>query len=197
MQVINFFDRKTNTKKPKHIGHVLRKPREQTKLRSIKTTAAFGYRISRISNICIFLFFFFFLDAHIVVLETKCTVYTLFMGPTTTLFRKKNIKNGSHNTIHTFKNYFATVFSIFSKISCIQTDPHLLSKSDREVKKKTPNAFVHLIKVWKKDIFKSWINISVSSNVLAFFSLQIPHIKQWGITFQSTPFLCFLNCQTS
>ena len=70
---------------------------------------------------------------------------------------------------------------------------HLLSKSDREVKKKTPNAFVHLIKVWKKDIFKSWINISVSSNVLAFFSLQIPHIKQWGITFQSTPFLCFLN----
>ena len=26
-------------------------------------------------------------------------------------------------TIHTFKNYFATVFSVFSKISCIQMDP--------------------------------------------------------------------------
>ena len=35
---------------------------------------------------------------------------------------KKNIKNRSHRTIHTFKNYFATVFSVFSKISCIQTD---------------------------------------------------------------------------
>ena len=41
-----------------------------------------------------------------------CILYTLFMGPTTTLFRK-NIKNGSHGTIHTFKNYFATVFFSF------------------------------------------------------------------------------------
>ena len=40
-------------------------------------------------------------------------VYAMFMGPTTTLF-KKNIKNESHGTIYTFKNYFATVFSVFS-----------------------------------------------------------------------------------
>ena len=26
----------------------------------------------------------------------------------------KNIKNGSHDTIHIFKNYFATMFSVFS-----------------------------------------------------------------------------------
>ena len=45
--------------------------------------------------------------------ETNVTVHALFMGPTTTLFRKK-IKNGSHSTIHTFKNYFATVFSVFN-----------------------------------------------------------------------------------
>ena len=37
------------------------------------------------------------------------------------------IKNGSHSTIYTFKNYFATVFfifqfSVFNKISCIQMD---------------------------------------------------------------------------
>ena len=41
----------------------------------------------------------------------------LFTGPTTTLFRKYiyiYIKNGSHNTIYTFKNYFATVFLVFS-----------------------------------------------------------------------------------
>ena len=37
----------------------------------------------------------------------------LFTEPTPTLFRK-NIKNGSHSTIYTFKNYFATVFSVFS-----------------------------------------------------------------------------------
>ena len=39
--------------------------------------------------------------------------------------KKKYTKNGSHDSIHTFKNYFATVFSFlsFSKISCIQIDP--------------------------------------------------------------------------
>ena len=48
-------------------------------------------------------------------------------GLKVTLFLK-NIKNGSHDTIYTFKNYFATVFSVFSfkfsaTISSIQTDP--------------------------------------------------------------------------
>ena len=37
----------------------------------------------------------------------------LFMGPTSTLL-KKNFKIRSHSTIHIFKNYFATIFSIFS-----------------------------------------------------------------------------------
>ena len=36
------------------------------------------------------------------------------MGPITTLFRKRINKNESHDTIHTFKNYFATVLSVFS-----------------------------------------------------------------------------------
>ena len=39
------------------------------------------------------------------------------------LYSEKNIKNGSHDTIYTFKNYFAIVFSVFSKINGIQTDP--------------------------------------------------------------------------
>ena len=50
------------------------------------------------------------------------TIHVLFTGPTTTLL-KKYIKNESHNTIHTFKNYFVIVFLIFSKISYIQIDP--------------------------------------------------------------------------
>ena len=39
------------------------------------------------------------------------------------LYSEKNIKNGSHDTVHTFKNYFTIVFPVFSKISDIQTDP--------------------------------------------------------------------------
>ena len=38
----------------------------------------------------------------------------LFTGPASTLFSKKNFKTGSHGTIHRFKNYFVTVFSVFS-----------------------------------------------------------------------------------
>ena len=37
--------------------------------------------------------------------------------------KKKNFKTGFHSTIHTFKNYFVTVFSVFSKISGIQINP--------------------------------------------------------------------------
>ena len=33
---------------------------------------------------------------------------------TSTFFYKNNVKIGFHDTIHTFKNYVATVFSIFS-----------------------------------------------------------------------------------
>ena len=94
--------------------------------------------------VCVFCFFFFFFFfffyafyfrpgdnyhcSHVItLLFTHCsnTIYALFIGPTTTLF-KKNIKNGSHGTIYTFKNYFATVFSVFNfqflistKICCI------------------------------------------------------------------------------
>ena len=42
--------------------------------------------------------------------------------PQTSLFSNFFIKNWSHSIIHTFKNYFATMFLVFSKISCIQMD---------------------------------------------------------------------------
>ena len=38
----------------------------------------------------------------------------LFMGLTSTDFSKFFFKTGSHDTIHTFKNYITTVFSVFS-----------------------------------------------------------------------------------
>ena len=38
----------------------------------------------------------------------------LFTHCAYTVYAFKNIKNKSHRTIHTFKNYFATVFSVFN-----------------------------------------------------------------------------------
>ena len=46
----------------------------------------------------------------------------------TSFFSKTFIKNGLHGTIHTFKNYFAIMFSVFSKISSIQTHPFYLNE---------------------------------------------------------------------
>ena len=63
-----------------------------------------------------FFFFFstrFFLRQLSLFMHCSSTVHALFMRPIATLL-KKNIKNGSHGTIYTFKNYFATVFSVFS-----------------------------------------------------------------------------------
>ena len=67
---------------------------------------------------------FFFWEAHFnktnafLVGPVYCS-----MDPQTSFFNKTFIKNRSHDTIHTFKNYFITVFSVFSKISGIQTHP--------------------------------------------------------------------------
>ena len=43
-----------------------------------------------------------------------CGSRALFMRPVSTEFSKNNFKIGSHDTIHVFKNYFVTVFSVFS-----------------------------------------------------------------------------------
>ena len=43
-----------------------------------------------------------------------CGSRALFTRPASMDFSKINFKTKSHDTIHTFKNYFATIFSIFS-----------------------------------------------------------------------------------
>ena len=68
---------------------------------------------------CVFLFFFLFFSRFSrrqISLFTHCsrTIHALFTGPTATLLKKIYIKNGSHGTIHVFKNYFTLVFSVFS-----------------------------------------------------------------------------------
>ena len=72
-----------------------------------------------------FFFFFFFFPTVVVnqVFPEQC-IRALFTDPQTSLFSNIFIKNGSHSTIHIFKNYFAIIFSVFSfsKICSIQTD---------------------------------------------------------------------------
>ena len=71
----------------------------------------------------VFLFFFFFQPTIVDFVNYKQYIYVLFTIPQIILFSNIFIKNGSHNTIYTFENYFATVFSVSTKISSIQTHP--------------------------------------------------------------------------
>ena len=54
----------------------------------------------------------------------------LFTNPQISLFSNFFIKNGSHGTIHTFKNYFVTMFFSFQfqflVFSCIQKNPNTI-----------------------------------------------------------------------
>ena len=69
-----------------------------------------------------FFFFFFFAFTHLRRDRFYCSeTFLLFIHCfvtvhhcSSTVHILKNIKNGSHDTIYTFKNYFATVFLIFS-----------------------------------------------------------------------------------
>jgi len=75
--------------------------------------------------------------------------HALFTGPAITEFSEFCFKNGSHGTIHVFKNYFATVFSAisfqFSGISNIQTDPKrykILKPCGQEFEKRVGSRWV-------------------------------------------------------
>ena len=60
---------------------------------------------------------FFFVNSNLTWIHcagTKITIYALFIIVHNTGHALKNIKNGSYDTIHTFKNYFVTVLSVFS-----------------------------------------------------------------------------------
>ena len=100
------------------------------------TTCSFGLGLFRVCSLSFtfpfsFLFLFFFqrvwtvtaLFVHIDSLWKRQSA--LFIGPTTTLFRKKILKLGPTTLFTHLKiillQYFQ--FSVFSKISCIQTDP--------------------------------------------------------------------------
>ena len=59
-----------------------------------------------------FVLFFLVLAALFDQVNREQCTNALFMVPQIPLFSHFFIKNGSHDTIHTFKNYFATMFSV-------------------------------------------------------------------------------------
>ena len=86
----------------------------------IKYSARLDSTESRVHVLRFHVFFFFFcawtVKLHdFVVQGTKNIVHALFTNYSYTV-------HGSHDTIHIFKNYFATMFSVSVTISSIQTD---------------------------------------------------------------------------
>ena len=82
----------------------------------------------------LFFFSFFFCSARICWLfHGEQCICALFTNPQIPLFNNFFIKNGSHGTIHTFKNYFATVFSVsvfsFSKNKLNPNVPQIYNKT--------------------------------------------------------------------
>ena len=76
-------------------------------------------------GVCVFIstissfFFFFFFHSRIsgrqnLPFTTVVALFTHCSWDHNHFIQKKNVKNGSHDTIHIFKNYFSTVFSVFS-----------------------------------------------------------------------------------
>ena len=63
----------------------------------------------------------------------------------------------------------------------------------REMKVTTPKAFDYSNKVWKKNCYNSWIDLSSPSKVGVFLSLHMARIRQWAIMLQSTLVLSLLK----
>ena len=65
-----------------------------------------------------FYFLFFYIEIVIlygfIIYGIKITVHILFIIVYGIVYALKNIKNGSHDIIHTFKNYFVIILSVFS-----------------------------------------------------------------------------------
>ena len=120
----------------------------------------------------IFLFFFFFPSPQLLTLSTVNSAYVYCSRSYKLHFLATFfIKNGSHNTIYTFKNYFATVFSI-----------SVFSFSKNKLNPNTPGerVFLHFAKKWWVSQYcsrthKSYLNTDFNIN-LGFMAL-FTHLK--------------------
>ena len=77
----------------------------------------FGLRVLRprlgAKRVSAFFFFFLLLAVKADFFNREQCICALFTNPQISLFINFFIKNGSHDTIHIFKNYFVTMFFSF------------------------------------------------------------------------------------
>ena len=97
----------------------------------LKNMAMFGLRVlrPRLGKMRFSLFFFFFFLLSAVKADFfnrgQC-ICALLTDPQISLFINFFIKNGSHDIIHTFKNYFAKIFFSFSfQFSAVYTEEYI------------------------------------------------------------------------
>ena len=137
-----------------------------------------------ISRFLLLLFFFFSytwtVTSHgFIVQGTKFTIYALFI----TVYILKNIKNRSHGTIYTFKNYFVTILSIFSFqfsisviINSVQTDS--LYHTHQRGRKKMTYGFVCF---WAGSKDWEWDRVQYRSFFFFEKPVQIIWLTMWRL----------------
>ena len=98
------------------------------------TKQALSIRLKVLKSTCVYvsIFFFFFFEKGVCYTARKESKIMLFQLISCIIHRtcmyfthtttKKNFETRSYSTIHTFKNYFVTIFSVISKINDIQID---------------------------------------------------------------------------
>ena len=89
------------------------------------TMYLFGFDLWRLHFILV-RFLFFFPAVIIDFSPVNSALVHCSWDPQTPLFSNFFIKNGSHGIIHTFKNYFATVFSVFNKNKLYPNGPYVI-----------------------------------------------------------------------
>ena len=107
----------------------------------------------------------FFLTAVVDFSPVNSVSVHCLCDPQTSLFSNFFIKNGSHGTIHTFKNYFATVFSVFNKNKLYPNNP--LVYTLRESSFYSSQAF-HLVERERESLSLSLEQKILSSSLLHF-----------------------------
>ena len=130
----------------------LYKRKERKIQKSHSTMWLFAYRVH-----VFYIFFFFF--ARICWLWRQIFTHCAY-----TVYVLKNIKNRSHDTIYTFKNYFVAVFSVFSNNKLNPNGPYdssLSSQSPLEIRKWKNKKDEEVQTIWPFS-FLSSLSVSLS-----------------------------------
>ena len=122
-------------------------------------------------------FFFFFKPLMLTFCINSAPIHCS-RDPQTSLFSNFFIKNGSHSIIYTFKNYFATVFSIFS-FQLYPNEPLVLLLFGRR-NQNVPLQLCFVLLFYYTNIFaKMYLPSSISSFSLSFLLMIFLSMVSW------------------